>query len=164
MLGFKDFIKENLSLEAILKALDAEHAQTEDLDEDVEDLNLQEAKQKGPEEGKVGTNTKGVMHEILVGYHLNGGKHMAKHPNKKGESAKQVHDRLKPTIHPNDYKKMHARAKSAANDLRPQFEKNGHKIHSVHWTSKPGDLEASTGIKASQHEDPSDIVVTTHKK
>lgn len=164
MQSFKNFIKENLNLEAILKKLDEEHTQVEELDEDEVDLNLQEAKAKGPEEGKVGTNAKGVMHEILVGYHLNGGKHMAKHPNKKGESAKQVHDRLKPTIHPNDYKKMYARAKSAANDLRPHFEKNGHKIHSVHWTSKPGDLEASTGIKASQHEDPSDIVVTTHKK
>lgn len=164
MQSFKDFIKENLSLEAILKTLDEEHAQASVQDEDIEDLNLQEAKAKSPEEGKVLANTKGVMHEILVGYHLNGGKHMEKHANKNGESAKQVHDKLKQTIHPNDYKKMHARAKSAANDLRPHFEKNGHKIHSVHWTSKVGDLEASTGIKASQKEDPSDIVVTTHKK
>jgi len=164
MQSFKDFIKENLSLEAILKALDKEHEQTPEQDEYVEDLNLQEAKAKGPEEGKVMANTKGVMHELLVGYHLNGGKHMANHANKNGESAKQVHDKLKSSIHPNDYKKMHARAKSAANDLRPHFEKNGHKIHSVHWTSKAGDLESSTGIKASQKEDPSDIVVTTHKK
>jgi hypothetical protein len=104
------------------------------------------------------------MHELLVGYHLKGGKHMSRHPDKTGDSPKQAHDKLKATVHPNDYKKMNARAKSAAADIRKKVEVNGHKIHDVHWTSKPGDIHRSTGIHASQKEDASDIVITTHKK
>jgi len=117
-----------------------------------------------PVEGKVSSDTKGKMHELLVGYHLKGGKHMSKHVDKEGDSPQQAHDKLKNTLHPNDYKKMNARAKSAANDIRKQVETNGHKIHDVHWTSKPGDIHRSTGIHATQKEDASDIVITTHKK
>ena len=110
---------------------------------------------------KIDNNTKGVMHELLTGYHLNGKKHMTNHPGKNGESAEQTYNRYSKGIHPDDLKSLHDRAASAAKDIRNKAEQNGHKIHSVHWTSKPGDLHSSTGIHASQKEDPSDIVVST---
>ena len=110
---------------------------------------------------KIDNNTKGVMHELLTGYYLNKGKHMPKHIGKTGESAEDTYNRYSKTIHPTDLKTLHSRAKSAAEDIRKQAEVNGHKVHSVHWTSKPGDLHKSTGIHATQKEDPSDIVVST---
>lgn len=116
-----------------------------------------------PEKGKVSSDTKGKLHELLVGYHLKGGSHMSKHPDKEGDSPKEAHDKLKKTIHPSDYKKINDRAKSAAEHIRGQLEVNGHKIHDVHWTSKPGDIHRTTGIHSSQQEDSSDIVVTTRK-
>ena len=110
-------------------------------------------------------NTKGVMHELLVGFHLNGGKHMDRHPNAVGESPRQAHDRLKNSVSKEDYTLANSRAKAAADDLRKKLKRHG-PIHSVHWTSKPGDLHRSTGIHASQKEDASDIVIqhTQNKK
>lgn len=116
------------------------------------------------EPAKPSNNTKGVMHELLVGHHLRGGKHMKHHPGKTGETPRQVHDRLKASIHPDDYKKMNQRAKSTANHIKEHIESQGHKIHDVHWTSKPGDLHKSTRIHASQKEDASDIVIHARNK
>ena len=138
-------------------------------DEEEEEEHLNEAVKKPattpkePVKGKVSSDTKGKLHELLVGYHLKGGVHMSKHADIEGDSPKQAHDKLKKTVHPDDYKKMNARAKSAAEDIRKQVEVGGHKIHDVHWTSKAGDIERTTGIKSSQKEDASDIVVTTRK-
>jgi len=129
---------------------------------DLEEL-TEDVKEEGPKKGKVSSDTKGKLHEILTGYHLLGGKHMGKHPDKNGDSPKEAHDRLKKTVHPDDYKKINDRAKSAAHDIKKKVETNGHKLHDVHWTSQPNDLLRSTGIKASQKEDSSDIVATTKK-
>jgi hypothetical protein len=122
---------------------------------------LGEAASKKPR-AKISSNTKGVLHELLVGMHLNGGKHMERHRNEEGESPKQAHDRLKATIHSEDYSKISKRAKSAAAHIREHAESSGRKVSKVHWTSKHGDIERSTGIKSSQKEDPSDIVIHTH--
>jgi hypothetical protein len=112
----------------------------------------------------VETNTNGVMHELLTGYHLRGGKHMLRHNNDRGESPKQAHDRLKATgriggkpLSPEQYKEMHKRGKAAANDLKKHFGKKA--IKKIHWTSKDGDMKSSTGIDATQTQDASDIVV-----
>lgn len=121
------------------------------------------AKAHVKENGKITSNSKGVLHELLVGYHLRGKKHMEKHADKAGDSPKQVHDKIKSQLHPDEYKKLHDKASSAAADVRKHIEKSGRKIHDVHWTSKPGDTERSTGIKAGQKEDASDIVVHSHK-
>jgi len=132
------------------------------LDKIIETLDLEVLSEEVSPKGKVPNNTKGVMHELLVGYHLNNGQHMDKYKNEEGESPEQAHDRLKKTIHKDDYKKIHDRAKSAAEDIRKQAETRGHKISTIHWTSKPGDLKTSTGIEASQKQDASDIVLHTH--
>jgi hypothetical protein len=114
-------------------------------------------------EGSVSNNTKGVLHELLVGKHLNGGKHLEKHKNQEGETPQQAHDRLKTKIHPKDYERIHKKAQSAANHIKTHIESThkGHAIHAVHWTSKPGDTEKVTGHKASQKEDSSDVYVTS---
>ena len=132
-------------------------------DGELDELSEAVAKAKVPVEGKVSSDTKGKLHELRVVYHLLGGKHMEQHPDKNGDTPQEAHDRLKKTVHPNDYKKIDARAKSAADDIKKQVEVNGHKIHKVHWTSQPNDLLRTTGIKATQKEDSSDIVVTTRK-
>lgn len=111
--------------------------------------------------GGISSNTKGVLHELLVGKHLNGGNHMEAHHSEGGETPEQAHDRLRSQIHPADYEKANERAKSAAEDIRKQVERNGHKVHKVSWTSKPGDTEKVTGHKATQSEDSSDLYVST---
>jgi hypothetical protein len=110
------------------------------------------------------SNTSGVMHELLVGYHLNGKKHMTHHEGKTGETPKELHDRLKSSMSTDEYKRLYNRAKSAASDIRKKITANGHEISHVHWTSKNGDIEKSTGIKSSQQEDASDIIVHTKNK
>jgi len=128
---------------------------------------LLEAKDIPTKVGGASNNTKGVLHELLVGYHLQGGKHMENHHliNEAGkrESPKLAHDRLKSQIHQEDYKKIYNRAKSAADDIKRKLEKDhpDHLISHVHHTSKPGDTEKETGVKASQKDDSSDIYVHT---
>lgn len=166
--GILNISEEKISkteIDDILKNLEKEKGWYEgDKDEDDEETpQLKEASEK-TEKRKVSSDTKGKLHELLVGYHLKGGTHMSKHPDKEGDSPKQAHDKLKKTIHPDDYKKINTRAKSAAEHIKSQVEVGGHKIHDVHWTSKPGDIHRTTGIHSSQQEDSSDIIVTTRKK
>ena len=142
MKTFKSFLKESDSIDYFLFQ-----------------LMLEDAKPT-----KASPDTKGKLHEILVGYHLLNEKHMSKHPDKEGDSPEEAHDKLKSTISPEEYDKIDKRAKSAAEDIKKQVEVNGHKISDVHWTSKPGDIERSTGIESTQKQDASDIVVHTKKK
>jgi len=114
-----------------------------------------------------GNNEAGVYHEILVGRHLNGGKHMHDPKGRPGESSSDAHQKLEKAAreHGGDalVKDHHEKAKAAANHIRKQVASAGHSIKHVHWTSKSGDVERVTGVKSSQKEDPSDIMITTHK-
>jgi hypothetical protein len=128
-----------------------------------EELNEAEKKEK-----QYTSNDKGVLHELLVGHHLLGGKHMSKHADKDGDSPKQAHDKIKAALYKkhgnhDEYKRLNEKAKSAAEHIKKHAEKNGYKIHDVHWTSKPGDIHRSTGIHSTQKEDSSDIMIHTHK-
>jgi len=114
-------------------------------------------------EDKVSSNTKAVLHELLVGRHLNGGKHMEAHPNAEGETPEQAHDRLKSTLTDAQYNEINNKAKVAADDIHKKVGKHG-EVHRVQWTSKAGDLHRATGIHATQLQDASDIVVTTKDK
>jgi hypothetical protein len=109
---------------------------------------------------KVSSNTKGVLHELLVGYHLREKQHMEKHPDVNGDSPKQAHDKLKSQVSPEEYNAMNKRAKAAAEDIKKRVGSHG-TIDRVQWTSKAGDLHRATGTHATQKEDASDIVVTT---
>jgi hypothetical protein len=108
---------------------------------------------------KVPSNTKGVLHELLVGYHLRK-RHMEKHPDITGASPEEVHDKLKSQITPEQYEKINRRAKAAAEDIKKRVGAHGN-VTRVQWTSKEGDLHRATGIHATQKQDASDIVVTT---
>jgi hypothetical protein len=114
-------------------------------------------------EGKVSSNTKGVLHELLVGRHLNGGEHMEAHHNSEGETPEQAHDRLKSTLTDAQYNEINNKAKAAADDIRKKVGAHG-EVHKVQWTSKAGDLHKATGIHATQKQDASDIVITTKNK
>jgi hypothetical protein len=153
MKSFKNFIIEDTRLDKLL--------------EEIEREDLLEATSK-PVEGKPGTNQKGVIHELLTGYYANGGRHMKQHKNDKGETPEQSYNKLSKQVHPNDLKKMHAKAKSAAKNLADEVARNhpGHKITpgSVTHTSKAGDTEKVTGVPASQKQDSSDIYFHSHHK
>jgi len=152
MRTFKSFLNEKILLEKLEEILN-------------------EAKDDSTKVGGASNNTKGVLHELLTGYHLQGGKHMEKHDlindkTGKRESPQTAHDRLKSQIHPEDYKEIDKKAKSAANDIKKEIKEKhpGHEIQHVHHTSKAGDTEKETGVKASQKEDSSDIYITTKNK
>jgi len=137
-------------------------------DFDAEELN--EAKDDKTKEGGVSNNTRGVLHELLTGKALNGGNHMTSYhlvdeKTKKKETPEEAHNRLKSQIHPKDYAKIKAGADSAAKDIHASIAKThpGHKITNVSHTSKPGDTEKVTGVKASQKQDSSDLYVTSKK-
>ena len=110
-------------------------------------------------------NRNGVMHELLVGKHLNGGKHMPKHPDVNGDSPQEAHDKLKTQFTKEEYHHANKRAKATASALVKHHKENhpNHKMHAVSWTSKPGDLKRSTKIEASQKQDTSDIVMHSKK-
>jgi hypothetical protein len=137
-------------------------------DEDDEDDKTSLKEEKTPKEKSYTSNDKGVLHELLVGKHL-AGKHMSLHKDKMGDSPKEAHDKIKAALHKkhgnhDEYNRLDAKAKSAAAHIKNHVEKNGHKIHDVHWTSKPGDIKKSTGIESSQKEDASDIMIHTHNE
>lgn len=137
---------------------------SEHLEEDLyEILGLFEETDDPTREGGVSNNTKGVLHELLVGKYLNKDDHMEKHEDENKQSPEQVHDKLKAQIHPKDYERISKNAKSAAEDIQKTLEVThpGHKMHEVVWTSKPGDTQRVTGIPASQMQDSSDIYITT---
>ena len=112
----------------------------------------------------VGSDPKGKLHELLVGYHLRNGNHMSKHKDDGKHSPKEAHDLIKSSLSKEDYDKINERAKAAAEDIKKHLKKHGHKIDDVHWTSKEGDIENSTGIKSSQKEDASDIIIHAKDK
>jgi hypothetical protein len=124
------------------------------------DLLSEEASEKTKGTGQA-ADTKGKLHEILVGYHLMGGKHMDKHVDEDGDSPEEAHDKLKEKVSPEEYDKIHKRAKVAADDIKSKIPG---KIEGVHWTSKAGDIKRTTGIDSSQKEDQSDIIVNTTQK
>jgi hypothetical protein len=144
MITFKTYINEDLMFEQYY-------------------LNLLMEEKKESSSGQA-ADTKGKLHEILTGFHLNNGNHMEKHPDKEGDSPQEAHDKLKDLVNPDEYEKINKRAKSTASDIQAQVEKNGSKISDVHWTSKPGDIEKSTGVPSTQKQDASDIMIHAKDK
>jgi hypothetical protein len=109
-------------------------------------------------------NAAGVLHELLTAKHLNGGKHPDQHRSEEGLTPEKAHDKYKSLFSDHEYSAIDKRAKAAAADLHKIATKHG-PIHKVTWTSKPGDVEKVTGVKSTQAEDPSDIIVSTkHSK
>ena len=97
----------------------------------------------------VSSNDKGVLHEILTGKELNGGKHMS-------PEAQRTHDDIKKRLSPEEYTNHVKLAKGTADHLRQKFGKD---IASAHWSSKPGDIGRITGVHETQQENSSDIIL-----
>jgi hypothetical protein len=150
---------------------DVEPSEWDDEEDDKDNKrNLKEARvpkePRPPKEKNYTSNDKGVLHELLVGKHLLG-RHMTLHEGKFGDTPEQAHDKIKAALYKkhgnhDEYNRLNAKAESAAKDIKKHAEKNGYKIHDVHWTSKHGDIKKSTGVEASQKEDASDIMIHTH--
>jgi hypothetical protein len=102
----------------------------------------------------VSPDTKGKIHEILVAKHLNGGKHISP------EAAKHFKT-LTSGMHPNEVKDFHNRALHTAEHIKKHVASLGHEIHSVHHTSKAGDIGRLTGTHESQQENSADIMIKT---
>lgn len=100
----------------------------------------------------LGSNAKGVMHEVLVGGHLNGGSHMS-------AAAQGLHDKIKAGMSDEEYHAENVRAHHAAEAIKSHVKSIGKDIKSCHWTSKPGDIGRLTGTHESQQENSSDIMV-----
>lgn len=123
---------------------------------------LVEEKAKKEDFGNLDNNSKGVLHELLVGYHLRSSKHMDQHPDSNGLSPEQAHDELAKRITPAQYKNFSERARKAADDILKQKGMTKDDVGNVQWTSKSGDIKRAIGIDSSQAEDDSDIIMT-HK-
>ena len=167
MLKFKSFLKEDATLQQLVK----EHELVDLQEATAKPKSKVPAPSKTPvvhPEGKVPNNTRGVLHELIYGKTLNGGKHMIKHENEHGESPEEAHKRLAATVHPNDYKKIHSDAVGAAHHTMEKLKQThpGHVITPghVYHTSKAGDTEKVTKVKASQKEDSSDVMFHSHNE
>lgn len=97
----------------------------------------------------VSSNDKGVLHELLVGKELNGGKHMS-------PEAQRAHDDIKSRIGKDEYDNHVKLAKGTASHIRAKF---GSDIASAHWSSKPGDIGRITGTEESQQQNSADIIL-----
>jgi hypothetical protein len=116
--------------------------------------------------GSLKSDPMGKLHEVLVGYHLRGGKHMDKHNDADGKSPKELHDEITAKLggeKTTEYKNFSERARKAAEHIKQHLGLGPDDVKNVQWTSKAGDMERATGIKASQKEDDSDVVITDKK-
>jgi hypothetical protein len=121
-----------------------------------------------------GNNRRGVYHELLTGYHLNGKKHMTNHSDKDGHTPEEQVREFESTMSKEDIETAHHGAKHGAKSIKKHITHimklhghhadGHHDIVAVHHTSKPGDTEQVTSYRASQKQDPSDLVVTVKSK
>ena len=125
---------------------------------------------------KKGTGNAGaILHELLIGYYVRGGTgdprnprnkkfHMIKHPDSDNLSPYEAFSMKAALFEDAQFDAIAKRAKTTADTLVKKFEDMGISVKDVHWTSKAGDTERTTGIKASQKEDDSDVCFTLRRK
>lgn len=107
---------------------------------------------------------RGGYNEARFAYHLNGGYIDDEHKASAEKHAKALDDYDKKNgtnerVTQED--RAHAQARSF---IRHARNMGYHKIKAVHLTQKPGDIEKKTGIKATQQENPSDVIAEFHHK
>ena len=101
---------------------------------------------------------RGGYNESRFAFHLNGGyiDDAHKHESEKHAKALDAYDKEHGTNErATQEDRAHAQARSF---IRHARNMGYHKIKKVHLTAKPGDIEAKTGIKATQQENPSDVI------
>jgi hypothetical protein len=104
---------------------------------------------------------RGAFNEAMFAYHANGRKWIDDEHKKVAFHHKDVLDKYD-TL---EARRQNDRAQAQVRSFTEHANKNGYsKIKAVHLTSKPGDIEKHTGIKVTQQENPSDVVVHFHNK
>jgi len=108
---------------------------------------------------------RGAYNEALVAYHLNGGNWINKEHKDFAEQHRKILSDFDKKHGSQEVKTQENRAPEQAKSFLGHAKQRGYEgIGSVHHTAKPGDIEAKTGIKATQQENPSDVVVKFKKK
>jgi len=108
---------------------------------------------------------RGSYNEAMVVYHLNGKKWINKEHQDFAEHHKKVLANFDKKHGTQEVKSQEDRAPEQAKSFLEHAKQRGYEgIEEVHHTSKPGQIEEKTGIKATQQENPSDAVVKFKKK
>jgi hypothetical protein len=104
---------------------------------------------------------RGAFNEAMFAYHANGQKWIDDAHKKAAFHHKEQLDKYD-TL---EARRQNDRAMAQMQSFTEHAKSNGYsKIKAVHLTAKPGDIEKHTGIKATQQENPSDVVVHFHNK
>lgn len=104
---------------------------------------------------------RGAFNEAMFAYHANGQKWINDDHKKAAFQHKAMLDKYDKL----EARRQNDRAMAQVQSFTEHAKKNGYsKIKAVHLTAKPGDIERHTGIKATQQENPSDVVVHFHNK
>jgi hypothetical protein len=104
---------------------------------------------------------RGAFNEAMFAYHANQQKWVDDDHKKAAFHHKSMLDKYDKL----EARRQNDRAIAQTKSFTEHAKKNGYsKIKAVHLTAKPGDIEKHTGIKATQQENPSDVVVHFHNK
>jgi len=104
---------------------------------------------------------RGGFNESMFAYHANDQKWINDEHKKAAFHHKEQLDKYDPL----EARRQNDRASAQHQSFVEHAKLNGYsKIKAVHLTAKPGDIEKYTGIKATQQENPSDVVVHFHNK
>ena len=104
---------------------------------------------------------RGAFNEAMFAYHANGRKWIDDAHKQAAFHHKEELDKYDPL----EAKRQNDRAQAQVQSFTEHAKANGYsKVKAVHLTAKPGDIEKHTGIKATQQENPSDVVVHFHNK
>ena len=126
----------------------------------------EQARKAAAKKASAGINIhRGSYNEARVAYHLNGNKWIDAEHKQMADHHKSMlaaHDKKYGT---NEVKTQEARAPEQAKSFLEHAKQRGYEqVEKVHLTAKPGDIERHTGIKATQQENPSDLVAKFKKK
>jgi hypothetical protein len=104
---------------------------------------------------------RGAFNEAMFAYHANGQKWIDDEHKKAAFHHKEQLDNHDPL----EARRQNDRAMAQVNSFVEHNKAKGYSgVKAVHLTAKPGDIEKHTGIKATQQENPSDVVVHFHNK
>jgi hypothetical protein len=123
-------------------------------------------KEQARSKASAGINiNRGSYNEAMVAYHLNGQKWINKEHQDFAEHHKKILSDFDKKHGSQEVKTQEDRAPEQAKSFLEHAKKKGYEnVEAVHHTAKPGDIEEKTGIKATQQENPSDVVVKFKKK
>jgi hypothetical protein len=104
---------------------------------------------------------RGAFNEAMFAYHLNGGNWIDEEHKKAAFHHKDMLDKHDES----EARRQNDRAYAQVQSFLEHAKERGYgNVNQVHLTAKPGDIERKTGIKASQQENPSDVIAHFQQK